>query len=206
MIVALVGFGGVALGSWATIRDLKEQRRLEFVRTQLSELYSPLLAFGPQLGVAEQIYLSMRDLGLAPAGVGGTTGEVYAERYVATVLPLYQDMLAVFRKGLWLAEPSTRACFAKLVGQVSLLEQALAAYAPRVVIEEVCSVAHNAVLRDDIESHFGRLQALLRPAPPSIMRRMQQRVCCMTIRSTPTQGGKSAQGGAGSDTRKRMGE
>lgn len=203
LITAVVGFLGVGVGSWLTVRDLKEQRRREFLRAQLSELYSPLLAGRQRIAATHIMHVGIA-AGRKAAFGGDSPGlrakalarqdELHAEHYVSQLLPLYKEMLRTFSERLWLAESSTRDHFAKLAAQVDGIDRALQDVAMTAEVRaKLLSPEHTARLGEDVGQHFTRLQSELKDAP-RLLQRMRRWGSRTVIRSKPAQDGQGGEG------------
>ncbi len=136
------GLAGVAVGAYVTARRDKKQRRHEFIARQLKDFYSPLLATRKELRALGELRERIRDAENAewqklceryrnnPEALqqlsdkrGDDFGkhiEYDNKKLVEDSLPAYRRMIAIFRENMWLAEPSTVACFPALLEFVDI--------------------------------------------------------------------------------------
>lgn len=158
-VPAVSGLCGVAVGAFLTAWREKTIRRREFLAKQLTDFYSPLLAIRKELK-------SMRDIELKisraadsawrklcdgyegnPDGLKKATDEKrdtftkiidYNNEYLGKeCIPSYHRMVDVFRKNIWLAEPSTVAYFPYLLEFTDIWDRFLAGALPGEVIQEL---------------------------------------------------------------------
>lgn len=147
-VPAVAGLAGVAVGAYLTARRDKKQRRHEFVARQLKDFYSPLLAIRKELTALGELRERIRDAENAewqklceryrnnPEALqqlsdkrGDDFGkhiEYDNKKLVEASLPAYRRMIAIFRENMWLAEPSTVACFPALLEFVDIWDRWLA--------------------------------------------------------------------------------
>lgn len=122
----LAGWFGLKYG----LIQIKEERRLTFVEKQLSEFYSPLLGLHKEIRAKSELRVKIEEAGGKlwnegvaaglPPSIEPTEKEIaYNNKQLRDeFLPMYREMLAIFRKGYWLAEPETRNFYADLVEYV----------------------------------------------------------------------------------------
>lgn len=122
----LSGWFGLRYG----LKQIKEERRLTFIEKQLKEFYSPLLGIHKEISAKSEYRLK----------VGTISGRLWKENVQNKIeqsidsvhseieynnrqlkeefLPLYREMLLIFRSGYWLAEQETKHFYSELVEYV----------------------------------------------------------------------------------------
>jgi hypothetical protein len=121
VIGALVG-GWVAY--WFSLRKLAVERKSEFIKRQLSELYSPLAATQKRIRGKSELRLRIfRELDKMDEGPprfeAKQTAINYANKQLAEeLIPLYQTVLDVFTEKYWLAEADTRSFYPRFLEYV----------------------------------------------------------------------------------------
>lgn len=158
-VPAVSGLGGVAVGAFLAAWREKANRHREFLSKQLTDFYSPLLAIRKELKAMRDIELKVsRAADTAwrklcdgyegdPNGLRKVTDErrdaftriidhnnEYLEK---ECIPSYHRMVDVFRKNIWLAEPSTVAYFPYLLEFTDIWDLFLAGALPGEVVQEL---------------------------------------------------------------------
>jgi hypothetical protein len=147
------------VGAFLTAWREKTNRRHEFLAKQLTDFYSPLLAIRKELEATGNIRLKIShaadgawrklcdDYGGDPDALRKITEERhdafakiidYNNEYLKKVdIPSHHRMIDVFRKNIWLAEPSTVGYFPSLIEFVNIWDRFLAGTLPMEVIQEL---------------------------------------------------------------------
>lgn len=122
----LAGYIGVRYG----LKQIKVEKRLEFIEKQLKEFYSPILGRNKYIHAKSEYRLKIHTISRrqwkekAERGITQSIGSVENEieydnrQFDEEFLPLYREMLTIFRDGYWLAEPETRKFYNELVEYV----------------------------------------------------------------------------------------
>lgn len=126
------------LGLQYGLQQLKEQKRLAYIEKQLSEFYSPLLGLHKEIRAKSELRVKIQKVGgevwkeniqagLQPS-IKPTEKEIeYDNRQLREeFVPMYLQMLEIFRKNYWLAEPETREHYTALVEYVEGWNRSLA--------------------------------------------------------------------------------
>lgn len=137
---------GLLLSAWLAAQHEREKRRSDFVRQQLTEFYGPLVSmrmeilarselrgeisaaaraawqdgatYARQVGIEALAEFSRKNM---PAVSAMTDDENRILREV--LMPLYRDMLGLFRDRMWLAEPETRKYFKDFLRFIDIWER-----------------------------------------------------------------------------------
>ena len=186
-ISGLVGaVGGALLGAWLSQGNEVRKQRIEYAKQQLSEFYSPILS----------LQKSIRALGELRKNIDDAVNEVYlpadpkpvANRVAAreetaralngitefnneqmrlVLMPMYREMLKVFREKWWLADDDVRQHHYKLVEFVELWRRHLDRTIPgEVVAKFYVEEAKVKPLYDALEAQFKRRQLILEKSDP----------------------------------------
>ena len=122
----LAGYIGVQFG----VKQIHIQKHLSFVEKQLTEFYSPLLGIHKEIRAKSEYRLKIETISgrqwkeKAEKGVQQSTESVHSEieynnrQLNEEFLPMYREMLSIFRSGYWLAEPETKEFYSELVEYV----------------------------------------------------------------------------------------
>ncbi|OPY76776.1 MAG: hypothetical protein A4E65_03093 [Syntrophorhabdus sp. PtaU1.Bin153] len=158
-VPAVSGLCGVFVGSLLAGRREKANRHRDFLTKQLTEFYSPVLAIRKEIK-------AMRDTEIRISRVADTASRKlcdglegnpdalrkatdgrhdafakiidYNNEHLATeCIPSYRSMADIFRKNLWLAEPTTVSYFPLLLDFISIWDRFLAGALPREVVREL---------------------------------------------------------------------
>ena len=159
LVPAISGLGGVAIGAWLTARQGRRQRKYAFVEKQLREFYSPLLGIRLEIRMRSELRARIHSVAndqwkklCAEAREAGGPDQLrklsddrfpefkrlteYDNRQLTEeLLPAYRQMIDIFRKNLWLAEPETQRHFGKLVEFIDLWDRWIDKAIPLEVIE-----------------------------------------------------------------------
>ncbi len=122
----LAGYIGVRHG----LKQIKIEKRLGFVEKQLKEFYSPLLGIHKEIKAKSDFRLKVETISSRQWKENATKG---IEQSVKSVddeinynnrqlneefLPMYRELLNIFKNGYWLAEPETKKFYSELVEYV----------------------------------------------------------------------------------------
>ena len=122
----LAGYIGVRYG----LKKIKIEKRLEFIEKQLKEFYSPILGRRKYIRAKSEFRLKVERISgrqwkeNAQKGIQQSAESVSGEieynnkQLEEEFLPLYREMLTIFRDNYWLAEPETRQFYNELVEYV----------------------------------------------------------------------------------------
>lgn len=122
----LAGYIGVRYG----LKQIKTEKRLEFIERQLKEFYSPLLGRRKYIRAKSEFRLKVETVSgrqwkeNAHKGIEQSVESVNSEieynnrQLNEEFLPMYREMLTIFRDNYWLAEPETRQFYNDLVEYV----------------------------------------------------------------------------------------
>jgi len=143
-VPALAGLFGVWIGSLLASRREQKEQRLSFLEKQLQEFYSALVGVRAEIRMRSEIRVKVHDAASAiwpdlcedararggPEALQRLTETRWPEferlieydnkQLFQELLPLYRQMVELFRTNYWLAEPDTRAFFPELVEFVEL--------------------------------------------------------------------------------------
>ncbi|MDO8505891.1 MAG: hypothetical protein Q7S48_04935 [bacterium] len=130
----IIGWLGLQYG----LRQLKEQKRLDYIEKQLSEFYSPLLGLHKEIRaksnlrvkvqkIGDEVWKDNVQAGLQPS-IEPIEREIEYNKHQSQeeFIPMYRQMLEIFRKNYWLAEPETREQYIALVEYVEGWNRSLA--------------------------------------------------------------------------------
>ena len=135
---AIAGLLGVVIGAWLTASREQTQRKLKFIETQLSMFYSPLLGIKNTIHRNAEIRETLQSIAQEKwALLCAETEDFDVEskqklttdkglqfkqlieyddtKFEVELMPLYQEMLEVFRKNYWLADEKTRTFYPTLL-------------------------------------------------------------------------------------------
>lgn len=122
----LAGYIGVRYG----LKQIKIEKHLEFVEKQLREFYSPLLGRRKYIRAKSEFRLKVETISgkqwkeNAGKGIQQSTESVHDEikynnrQLDEEFLPMYREMLIIFKDNYWLAEPETKKFYNELVEYV----------------------------------------------------------------------------------------
>ena len=122
----LAGYIGVRYG----LKQIKIEKHLEFVEKQLKEFYSPLLGRRKFIRAKSEFRLKVEKISggqwkeNAKKGIQQSIKSVDNEikynnrQFNEEFLPMYREMLTIFKDNYWLAEPETREFYNELVEYV----------------------------------------------------------------------------------------
>jgi hypothetical protein len=156
-VPAAAGLFGVIIGAWLAGRRDRQQRRHDFVTQQLRHFYSPLLGLRSEIRMRSEFRLKVHDIAnsawqtlcgdarkVGPEALAGLSKERFPEfdkiikydnrQLVDRLLPAYRKMVEIFRENLWLAEPETKAHFAKLLEFIDIWDRSVEDSLPREVL------------------------------------------------------------------------
>ena len=172
------GLLGVLIGTIAATINAKRERKIERLKTQLQEFYSPMLGVRSEIKAQSKVRFKVtkiasgaftEEFGTAVQGVRIEPAADVAEKYKAiqeynntqwaeSLVPLYRQMLDHFTHHMHLAELSTRIHYDALCEFVEIWNRYLDESLPRKVAEKL---AHDEgtlqELYSDLQFHFDRL-------------------------------------------------
>jgi hypothetical protein len=183
-ISASAGLLGVFAGSWMTAHNQAAERKRDRVKEQLRDYYAPLLALRKDIQAKSELRLKIHSSAnsvwqelMENARQEGKLVSVikeneekfnrifaYSDEQLKTdLIPLYETMLELYSKNLWLAEKSTLQFHGDLAEFVEIWRRFLSGSLPGPVAQ---SVGHSEEkLKDfyeDIEHNCERLGAELK--------------------------------------------
>lgn len=123
LLTGLIGLGGVWLGSWLSDRREVERRRADRIARQLDEFYGLLLSLGTELQIRQKLSREIATLGQGPAS-DFAKSEIKALH--EKEMPLYRQMVEVFRHKASLAEDETHSHYENLLRYVEIVDRYLA--------------------------------------------------------------------------------
>lgn len=156
VLPAISGLTGVIVGAFLTARRENINRKHSFIEKQLSEFYSPLLAIRRNLKATGELRVQIssaadsewRKLFARYEGnpdelrkLFDTKGKAFDkiidynnEKLSTEDIPAYHKMIDIFKKYMYLAEPSTVEHFPKLITFVDIWDRFLAETLPGEVV------------------------------------------------------------------------
>jgi len=180
IIPACAALAGAGLVGWLAACRERAARRHAILREQLEKFYSPMVALRARIRAKSETRVRIhnaadeewrrqvaRDLGDNQLRELEDSTEPQLEKLIEEdarrlreeLLPLYREMVDLFTRSMWLAEPSTRTQFALLVDHVEVFERFLAGTIPKGVAKYLDHrEARLAPLYDDLQAHFDRLR------------------------------------------------
>lgn len=147
----LAGYIGVSYG----LKQIRTQKKLDFIERQLRKFYSPLLGCQKEIRAKSELRLKIskaaheswkevcernpkpflnHDKEFEPYG---KIIEYNNEQLKNELLPLYRKMLMTFRENYWLAEPETRKWYSELCDFVELWNRCISDNIPADVVEKL---------------------------------------------------------------------
>lgn len=151
LITLLAGYLGMQYG----LKQLKAEKKLEFIARQLKEFYSPLLGYHKAILAKSELRVRVshaadeawREICQGAPKPFLEHEEAFKpfkrvinydnEQLKQELLPLYRKMLEVFRENYWLAEPETRKYFSELSDFVELWDRWISDNIPASVMEKL---------------------------------------------------------------------
>ena len=152
IIPACAALAGAGLVGWLAACRERAARRHAILREQLEKFYSPMVALRARIRAKSETRVRIhnaadeewrrqvaRDLGDNQLRELEDSMEPQLEKLIEEdarrlreeLLPLYREMVDLFTRSMWLAEPSTRTQFALLVDHVEVFERFLAGTIPK---------------------------------------------------------------------------
>jgi hypothetical protein len=142
-ILGALGVGsliGTLVAAWLSNRRESAKRRIEFHTRQLEDFYGPLLSLRSYIKAHSELRVKLEQAldalhqdeventrqgrEISSAAIIANIDEAN-ETFRDVLMPLYRDMIKVFRDRIWLAEPSTRMHFQALIEFVEVWEKVL---------------------------------------------------------------------------------
>jgi hypothetical protein len=164
---------GAYMGAQYGLKQLKLQKKLDFIERQLREFYSPLLGCHKELQAKSELRLRINNAvdealeGLSEPSENHETKfkqyekltEYDHEQLRNELLPLYHKMLLIFRDNLWLAEPEDREWYPELCNFVEIWDRRLLNSIPPKVIAKIGHTEERLKLfYQDLEKQIDVLQ------------------------------------------------
>ena len=179
LISAGSGLAGAWIGGHMTLRRDREGRHMEFVKAQLDEFYSPMLGIRAEIKAKSEARVRVRDaFGQLQVKADPSAQRFIEEKYGSTfeemlkydneqlekeLLPLYRNMLEIFRQKAALAEESTMTHYLAFVEFVEVWNRRIQGSLPARVAE---ALGHGEAklhpLYEDLETQLRALRAQLR--------------------------------------------
>jgi hypothetical protein len=178
LIAGGAGLLGVLIGTIAATINAKRERKMERLKTQLQEFYSPMLGVRSEIKAKSEVRLKVTSIASGAFAEEFGTGQLserikpakdVAAKYEAihdynntqwreSLVPLYRQMLDHFTHHMHLAEHSTRVHYDALCEFVEIWNRSLDESLPSKVAQKL---AHDeGTLQDfysDLQFHFERL-------------------------------------------------
>ena len=147
----LAGYVGVRWG----LKQVRLQKKLDFIQQQLREFYSPLLGYHKEIRAKGEMRVKISKAAseawtdLCSKGPQspethnaeykpyGKIIEYNSEQLKNEMLPLYRKMLSTFGEKYWLAEPETRKWYSELCDFVELWNRWISDTIPADVIKKI---------------------------------------------------------------------
>ena len=180
-ITASAGIAGVIVGGFLNRWNDRRKARLEHAKQQLSEFYSPVLSLRRHIralselratisDVASTVYLSgerqARPRQETASALNGLT-QFDNEQMKGVLLPMYREIMTIFREKYWLADTEVQEHYGKLVEYVELWQRNFDKTIPGdIVVEMRVEEKKLQVLYDALENRFRRLQRMLEQFNP----------------------------------------
>ena len=157
----LSGLAGIFIGAWLSGRQAKAQRKHSFIEKQLSHFYSPMLGLRSEIRMRSELRVKIQDTANSAwkelcedarqRGGPEETRKLSDDRFrefkgiieydnrmlTEELIPAYKTMVKIFRENMWLAEPSTREYFRKLLEFVDMWDRWLDKSMPVEVLEKL---------------------------------------------------------------------
>jgi hypothetical protein len=155
-LLAALGVGGLigtVVSNWLTTKREAAARRHESQLRKLKEFYGPLLSLRTEILARSELRVKVQEavdrmhteamLEAGPARVNeasdahlpGILQSITDENqtFREVLMPLYREMVRIFRENMWLAEPETRNHFSALIEFVDVWDKILSDRIPRSV-------------------------------------------------------------------------
>jgi hypothetical protein len=173
----LAGYIGVRYG----LKQIIEQKRVDFVERQLREFYSPIIGFRKEIQAKSALRLRISNAAneawqefCATKSHPFEDHDKEFEPYRKTIeydnaqlenelMPLYEKMLKTFSENYWLADPETAKWYPKLCDFVELWRRWLLRNIPSDVIKKI-DASENQLLPfyDELENRLAILKKALK--------------------------------------------
>ena len=173
-ISACAGLLGVIVGGVITAYGQWRGRVNERHRDQLQNFYSPILGLREQIRAKSELRTQLHTVaGAQFPGIARTASEHEKDSYTSILdysekqlkeelVPAYEKMVTLFADRMYLAEPSTRTYYKKLVNFVEVWKRFIVKPLPASVVNELGhSESELQPFYEDLESNFVRLQKKL---------------------------------------------
>jgi hypothetical protein len=167
----------VYLGYWFSTKQMKKQKRLEFIERQLREFYSPMIGCLKKIKAKSELRFEISKAS-DPAWRKicdehpklFIDHEKYFEPFKKSIMydnkqlreeliPLYDEMVSIFTKNLWLVNSTTRKWYSELSVFVDLWHRWLEKSIPAEVIQKMNHTEKRLKpFYQDIENQLEKLQ------------------------------------------------
>jgi hypothetical protein len=165
-LLAALGVGGLlgtVISNWLTTKRERVTRHHQSQLRKLKEFYGPLLSLHTEIRAKSELRVKVQQavdrmhaeamLEAGPAGVEQASDEHLPgilqtiadenQTFREILMPLYRDMVRIFRENMWLAEPETRDHFPALVEFVDIWDKILSDRIPRSVAPAIGHTEEN---------------------------------------------------------------
>lgn len=174
LISAGAGLLGVVVGAFCTAFNQRRGRINERYREQLQSFYSPILGLREEIKAKSESRARLQGIAEAKIQENARTATnkdiaCYArviedsnEPLKEELIPTYEEMARLFKERMYLAEPSTRRHYSKLIDFIEIWRRFLARTLPYAVATEIVHSEKDLYpLYEDVEKNFIRLQRKL---------------------------------------------
>jgi hypothetical protein len=174
LISAGAGLAGVIVGGACTAYNQWRGRLNERYRDQLQNFYSIILGMRQEIKAKSELRMRLHEIARAQfPSIARTASQEekatydelinYSDKQLKEELvPTYLAMAKLFTERMYLAEPSTRKHFSKLIEFVEIWKRFLVKSVPYAVAEAVGHSEKDLVpFYEDVEENFRRLQGKL---------------------------------------------
>ncbi len=174
LISASAGLLGVIAGGFLTTYAQSRARLNKHYRDQLQKFYSPILGLREEIraksesrarlqGMAETKFQDIaREATDKEIADYSGVGEYGNQQFKEEMIPTYEEMAKLFKERMYLAEPSTRSHYSKLVDLVEIWKRFLANTLPCTLANEIVrSAIELRPFYEDVEKNFAQLQKKL---------------------------------------------
>ena len=176
---AITGLAGVVLGVWLANRQFLRQRKLDFYKTQLRQLYSPLVSVRKEIRILSEFRLAgekaseewwhkVCEVGKQiedhdkssqyydSKGKKLTTQIEYENKQLTDkIIPAYKRMVEIFKENYWLAEENTKEFYPTLIKFVETWERFLSQTHEIEVLQQI------QVKEGELMPFYGHLEEML---------------------------------------------
>jgi len=141
----LAGYFGIKYG----LKQIKIQKRIDLIETQLNKFYSPLLGLHKEISTKSKLRLKIEQIGnetwIEECKSGKSPDSLLIDKEIDynnnqlrnDFIPQYNKMLEIFRESYWLAEPETREFYPQLVEFVEIWNRHFGGGFPSLVAHKI---------------------------------------------------------------------